>query len=419
MKLLVLHRVPYAKIDYHRGIDHTEHDVTYIGIDKALETIPRDLPCTRTARPGAAGTAAEVIDWARAQGAQFDRVVSMSEYELLDAARVREALGVAGPLLEDVRKVRDKLLMKELVAAAGLHVPQALPLESLILHRPPQCWRGRTVLKPTDGASSEDVVVFASVPALVQAVRARRTGVRKIDEAALLSGFEAEEFVSGPIVHFDGLVWQGEVQVVEGSRYIGTCLDYARGRPMGSVQFDIRADRVEWVQKVVRAVGIEQGSFHLEAIEEGSGAGERLVFLEIANRVGGADVVDTFELATGIHMPSVELAMVTGRAPRVKKRAPAGSRFGWFVFPGHHLGAGKCRLSGHEVYRRHPSMHRWNELSAHAELPRHITYQAVEVPASGVIATASHAGGTALLRRMFADIRVQSMPVRAVAEVAR
>ena len=43
MKLLVLHRVPYAKIDYHRGIDHTEHDVTYIGIDKALETIPRDL----------------------------------------------------------------------------------------------------------------------------------------------------------------------------------------------------------------------------------------------------------------------------------------------------------------------------------------------------------------------------------------
>jgi hypothetical protein len=129
--------------------------------------------------------------------------------------------------------------------------------------------------------------------------------------------------------------------------------------------------------------------------------------------VGGADVVDTFELATGIHMPSVELAMVTGVAPQVSPRAAGGQRFGWFVFPGHHLAPGACRLEGHEAYRRCPGIHRWNELAPHAELPRSITYQAVEVPVSGVISAASHEEGVALLRRLFADIRVQSQPRQA------
>lgn len=415
MKLLVLHRVPYAKIDYHRGIDHAAHDVTYIGTAKALANIPRELRCVRVERPGIDAVSSEVIGWARSlagPAAQpFDRVISMSEYELLDAARVREALGVPGPHLDDVRKVRDKLLMKRLVVAAGLHAPQALPLEDVLQAVLP--WSGKTVLKPIDGASSEDVVVFSSAAALASALRSRQTGVRRIDEQQQLAGFEVEEFVSGPILHFDGLVWNGEVRLMVGSRYVGTCLDYARGQPMGSVQFDADAVQQAWVQQAVRAVGIEQGAFHLEAIEDDSGVTPRLVFLEIANRVGGADVVDTFELATGIHMPSVELAMVTGLAPKVNPCAAGGLRFGWFVFPGHHLAAGGCRLEGHEAFRRHPGIHRWNELAAQADLPRSITYQAVEVPVSGVISAASHDEGAALLQRLFAEISVHSVPRQA------
>lgn len=408
MKLLVLHRIPYSKINYHLGIDHTNHDVTYIGVAKALETIPRNLRCMRVTRPGRDNVAAEVIAWAQAKSAQFDRVISMSEYELLDAARVRETLGIAGPLLHDVLKVRDKLLMKKLVVAAGLPAPMALPLEELI--QSPPFWSGKTVLKPIDGASSEDVVVFSSVSTLTQAVLDRCTGVQKIDAYGLLKGYEAEQFISGPIMHFDGFIWQGHIQVVVGSRYVGNCLDYAQGEPMGSVQFDMSAERRLWVQKVIRAVGIEEGAFHLEAIEDERHSGEQLIFLEIANRIGAADVVITFELATGIHLPSVVLAMVTGQTPQVSACPSGSTRFGWFVFPGHHLGMGTCQLSGHEAYRQHPSVRQWNELASHTELPRHITYQSFEVPAAGVIATASHEEGVTMLRQMFTNIRVQAVP---------
>lgn len=51
MKILVLHRVPYFKIEYHRGISHDRHDVTYFGTDQALATLPPHLRCERVSRP--------------------------------------------------------------------------------------------------------------------------------------------------------------------------------------------------------------------------------------------------------------------------------------------------------------------------------------------------------------------------------
>ena len=68
--------------------------------------------------------------------------------------------------------------------------------------------------------------------------------------------------------------------------------------------------------RVLAAVGIRNGSFHLEAIE----APDALVFLEVGNRVGGADVVATFELATGVHLPSEELRILIGDGPRATCR---------------------------------------------------------------------------------------------------
>src|SRR5690348_3505694 len=105
MKLLVLHRIPYHKVSYHRGIDHTQHDVTYIGTAEALQNIPADLRCQRWVRPGKGNVADEVLvqlEKRRGRKHCFDRVISLSEYELLDAAQVREALGITGPKLAEV-----------------------------------------------------------------------------------------------------------------------------------------------------------------------------------------------------------------------------------------------------------------------------------------------------------------------------
>src|SRR5262245_60176269 len=113
MRILVLHRIPFHKVRYDRGIDHQRHDVVYVGTAAALKTIPAELRATRIERPGTARVADEVVAAALASGGRYDRVISLSEYELLDAAEVRERMGVVGPSVAEVTVVRDKVVMKE------------------------------------------------------------------------------------------------------------------------------------------------------------------------------------------------------------------------------------------------------------------------------------------------------------------
>ncbi|MBH8563567.1 ATP-grasp domain-containing protein [Nostoc sp. CENA67] len=401
MEILILHRIPYHKIDYHRGIDHNLHEVTYIGTEKALTNIPEFVNCKKLIRPGVGKTADEVVEIIEQQQLQFDRIISLSEYELLDAAKIREHFGIPGSTLGQVEKVRNKVIMKAIVAAAGIRVPEFLPLSKI--EQLPK-WQDQVVVKPIDGASSENVKVFASIHSLLLALHAQNTGIDLLDqENPNLTQFEVEEFIQGPIVHFDGLVQDGEVKIVLASQYVGDCLGYANGLPLGSVQVDISdADKV-WVSRVLSAVELNNGSFHLEAIANKNG----LVFLEVANRVGGADVVDTFNLATNIHLPSAELKIWLGEDFEFPATTNTGKKFGWYVFPGHHYQADYCRISGHEKFRNHPYVVRWNELSTEQKLPQHITYQAIEIPLAGVIGSDSSESLQSFLKEMFAQVNIE------------
>jgi hypothetical protein len=222
MKILILHRVPYQKIEYHRGIDHELHEVTYFGEREALNTIPKSLRCAAIERPGAASAFEEALLWLGVAPQRFDRIFSLSEYELLDAARLRECLGVQGPAFEQVRLARDKIQMKAAVSRAGLRVPRFLSLPDFLAGaRVP--WRGATVLKPHSGASSEEVVVFPSVFETCTAIAAKRSGVPRLDNSERdAEDYEVEEFVSGPILHFDGLVREGDLLTLTASEYVGT-----------------------------------------------------------------------------------------------------------------------------------------------------------------------------------------------------
>ena len=405
MKILILHRIPYHKIDYHRGIDHDRHDVTYVGTETALANIPDHVNCQKLVRPGVGKTADEVIALLEAQQLRFDRILSLSEYELLDAAQVREYFGVSGPTIAQVEKVRDKVVMKTMVAAAGIRVPEFLPLPKLVQH-PPQ-WQDPIVLKPIDGASSENVKVFSSVTTLLQALHQRSTGIHLLDreDNANFAQFEAEEFIQGPIIHFDGLVQDGEVKVVLASQYVGNCLEYADGQPLGSVQIDLNARERAWVSEVLGAVDLTQGSFHLEAIASDRG----LVFLEVANRVGGADVVDTFELATGIHLPSAELKICVGETLQLPPLDSSAKKYGWYIFPGHHYQSDYCRISEDHHFRNHPFIVRWQQLSTAQKLPDRITYQAVEVPLAGLVGGDNSEMLQTFLRELFTQVKIEPL----------
>jgi hypothetical protein len=284
VKILILHRVPYPFIRYAEHIDHTAHEVVYLGVEAAMATIPADLRCVRRLRPGVADLASEVLAQVSVSDG-FHRVIAMSQYDAVGAAQVREALGVPGDRPALLRVVNDKVAMKRAVAAAGLRVPRFLPLQTA-LEGAPIPWEGLTVLKPVDGTRSEDVFVFETPQQALESPVGSKAVAR----------FQLEEFVQGPIWAFDGLMLAGAPLAVMASRYLGTCLGYAQGAPLGIVQ----VQDVVWdeILPYVRATGIEQGPFHLEMIEGPDG----FVFLEIAARPGGGDTVDTFRRVTGLDM---------------------------------------------------------------------------------------------------------------------
>lgn len=385
MNILILHRVPYQRIDYARGIDHNLHKVTYFGVRDILNSLPTDLPCVKVERSGTASAFEEARACFGAGPLQFDRIIALSEYELLDAARLREWFGVPGTTVAEVSLVRDKILMKRAVAQAGLRVPRFMPLQALLVNPQRVPWKGITVLKPNSGASSEDVRIFDSPTQVSSAIIAGSSQVARLDKGlAVVSQYEIEEFVGGDILHFDGLMANGELLTIAASRYVGTCLGYAQGQPLGSFHFPITPLYREWAKQALAAVGIRQGCFHLEAIEHNG-----LVFLEVGNRVGGADVVPTFELATGVHLPSEELRILLDGRPshRLPSTQVSNAWHGWFVFPGHtHGGEPYGGIAGASRYRHDTSVIRWVELELGTSQAQKVTYSANEAPLAGIVA---------------------------------
>jgi len=388
MKLLILHRIPYYKIEYHKGIDHDNHEVYYIGTEERLSDIPSCFRCNKIKINEINNIEKEIIDWIKESNNIFDLVISLSEYQLMTAAKIRESLNIKGPKPNQIEKVRDKLLMKKYIEKEGLKVPSNYSLltylnnKSIIL-------KDRIVLKPTDGASSENINTFYSRNKLVDFVD------KYISETDYFK-YEVEEFIVGDIVHFDGLVKDGNLLVTLGSRYIGDCLSYAnKGEPLGSFQIDISAEYEKWIKDVIVALSLKNGSFHLEAFETKDG----LVFLEIGNRVGGADVVKTFELATGLHLPSLELKIYLNENITITKKKSK-FKYGWFVFPGHNLGSNYCKILIQKRIKEKFDIITWNELPESTLLKKTITYQSHEVPLSGII----RAENSCLLKKNMEEI---------------
>lgn len=386
---------------YAENIDHDVHDVTYVSAPDRWGILPTNVRARFLRRPGTGDTAAEVLAAVAGEPAP-DLVLSFSEYDLLAAGRVREVLGVPGPRESDVLPARDKVVMKAAVAAAGLRVPRFLPLPAA-LRDGGAAWTGRTILKPLAAASSEGVREFPTLAAALAAVRAEPATL------ADAGGHEVEEFVEGPIIHVDGILSAGEPVAVQASRYVGTCLAFAaEGAPLGSVQIDTDQALVDWTVSCLHAVGIVDGSFHLEAIEAADG----LVFLEVGARFGGADVVDAFELATGIRMPAVELRLLVGGAggERPVPRTPGpDERYGWFVVPGHTLGSTHCRLTGTEHFRADPLVHRWVQRPEDEPVSQAITYADHLVPLAGVVGPGPTEALEAFLTAMFEGVRVEPL----------
>lgn len=392
MKVLILHKIAYSKMVYHSGIDHDAHDVVYVGTAEKIKDIPSWLRCRTLIREDLGPDVCNSVLAALVNGSHqdlggarpVDRIISLSESELLEAAKVRDALGVPGPGFADACLVRDKVAMKVAITAAGIDAPRFVPLSALQDSAAAPGWIGKTVLKPTHGAGSEDVVIYDSAAAALAAISDRKSGVTALDGAVpALNAYELEEFVDGPIVHFDGLVRDGVVELVVASRYIGTCQRYNENEPLGSYQFDLDAERHVWIQRVIDAVRIGNGAFHLEAIESARG----LVFLEIGNRIGGAGVSQATSLTLDADFQKLELELLLDDCPTdLTKLGRRGRYFGWYLVPGHRHADGQwVASSALERLKIDKRVVTWHQREAAEGFDEQPDYDLPAVPFGGIV----------------------------------
>ena len=264
------------------------------------------------------------VSWL-ARTERIDRIVALDEFDLEMAAALREHLRIAGMGETAVRYVRDKLAMRQKARAGGVLVPEFSPIFhhgvlATFLERVPPPW----VIKPRASASAIGIRKVER-PEDVWRI------VHELGDAQ--SHHLIERYVPGDVYHVDALVSGGRIVFAESHRYARPPFDVmhqgglfcTRTLPRGSAEERALAEAHD---RLVAAMAVTRGALHTEFIR-GREDGE-FYFLETAARVGGANIVELVEAATGVNpwreWAAIEFAAVRGEpyTPTVARSDYAG-----------------------------------------------------------------------------------------------
>lgn len=260
----------------------------------------------------------------------IDLVVSMSEHDVLRAARTRDRLGIAGQDFESATAFRDKLDMKRRLAAAGIPVAQFRGVERVddVLDLVDEVGFP-VVVKPRRGAGSVGVEVLESLDDLARL--ALRNPALVGDSVVDLM---AERRIEHEMLHVDGVWSHGHFVLVSASTHgTTTALDFHSGTGLMSVMLDPEdpwTERAETlVREVLQALPTPTTTiFHAELFREG----DDLLLNEIACRMGGAKVHRSLRAAFGPSMTELYLGILGGQVdPAVV--VPRRQQVGWLVVP--------------------------------------------------------------------------------------
>ncbi|MFG2946179.1 ATP-grasp domain-containing protein [Streptomyces adustus] len=384
-------------------IDHERHHVSYVvdavGATGVLAPAERIASTVQIEDVNDFAALRDAVSRVADEVGPVDRLIAVSEFTLGIAAEVRAALGIPGPRPEDVAVYRDKLRMKELVAKAGVRVPRFDACESAESALEFARATGfPLIFKPVSGAAS--------------------MGVHRVeDEAALtallsavdLADYELEEFVEGAIFHVDGFAdGEGGIPFMAVSRYVNDCLAFeSGGQPLGSVVVQdspLRTRVHEFARRCVTGLGMTSMPFHLELFVTPDGD---LVFLEIAGRIGGAEVPYLTDKLFGVNLFELWLDALCEDGATVPPQTgdPSG---GWLIIPKPATLPAEV-VSVTSMRDRFASV--WREL---VPTPGEVmepggSYDAVH--SGRFILTGDESAVEQDIRRIIADFRIETVPV--------
>ena len=236
----------------------------------------------------------------------IDRIVPLDEYDQETAALLREHLRNPGMGDTTARYFRDKLAMRVKARTEGILVPDFVHVlnydrlrEFMSRVNPP--W----VLKPRSEAASMGIKKITASDQLWPLLEA--LGDRQ-------SFYVLEQYLAGDIYHVDSIVSARQPLFAVHHKYGHPPMDVSLGgifttRKIPRDSHDALAlDSVN--REVIDRLGLVRGVTHAEFIK--GRADGRFYFLEIAARVGGANIAETVEAATGLNLwaewASIEIA---------------------------------------------------------------------------------------------------------------
>jgi biotin carboxylase len=242
----------------------------------------------------------------------IDRVVALDEFDMENVAALREHLRLPGIGLTTIRYFRDKLAMRAKAREAGILVPEfatILNYDDLreFMSRIPGPW----LLKPRSQASGIGMKKIESPEALWPWLD--QLGDRQ-------SEYLLEQFIPGSVFHVDGVVSERVVLFAEAHSYGAPPLDVSHQggvfttRTLSRDSSDTSALK-DLHTKLIDGLGLVRGVTHAEFLKAHSD--NRIYFLEIAARVGGAYISNMVETATGINLwrEWARLEVTAGKLP--------------------------------------------------------------------------------------------------------
>lgn len=223
--------------------------------------------------------------------------IALYEHSTLPAAICREKFSVPGTSVATATLCRDKVKMKQSLMGSGIRYPLFRPVNSkTTLAEIKEFTRhisGKMVLKPRAQAASEGIFIFEQESDLFQ----------HISEHGLQDRYQLEEFIEGQLYLFDGVVRDKELLFFSVSKYTTTCFEYIHQRkPIATITSDdvsLSRTASQFTNAVLEKVGLENGTFNCEAFLLPN---NEWVFLEIANRFGGAGVAPLMKQMYGVDL---------------------------------------------------------------------------------------------------------------------
>lgn len=251
---------------------------------------------------------------------KIDRIVPLDDYDVETAARLREHLRIPGIGDTTARHFRDKLAMRVQARDQGVRVPDFVHVLNhhqihQFMERTPAPW----VLKPRSEAGS--------------------VGIKKLHHAHevwdtietlgdIQSYYLMEQYVAGDVYHVDSIVFDSKVLFSQAHRYgVPPFNVWNHGGVFSTRSLHKEAGELNELlalnNQVIAAMGLRQGVTHAEFIR--GRHDNQIYYLEMAARVGGANIDVLVEKTTGVNLwaewVKLELASFHGQPYQAPKRS--------------------------------------------------------------------------------------------------